>query len=324
MQLFQLCDIKFTSFLRRSILPSPVFLFFFAHVSCSHYMTEVDVWVRENQSRKFYHTCTTLQSFIFDYSRNCELLEAMGDYESDSEPPSSGDLFITDAMNSSNDGRHDSRRKESNNLTAYTTAEKLVTAFEYDDGDDDDVESVSSWPLGSVSGSEVSPETADFPQSNNAKSRSSTRQQRTQSRRIRTYPTYITTPSPSRPRSRLAPIGANESSSSSRFYGQSAAISRTNHSTESNSATPSRQNSISQNPKRLAGISAGTAVTTDFSSTISTDSSQPVSSSENEHDDGNVFNDFEPRIVEASQADSSVLRALQEITGLVIIQSLKE
>ena len=104
MLLFQLCDIKFTSFLRRSILPSPVFLFFFAHSSCSHYMTEVDVWVRESQSRKFYHACTTLQSFIFDYSRNCELIEAIGDYESDSEPPSSGDLFITDAMNSSNDG----------------------------------------------------------------------------------------------------------------------------------------------------------------------------------------------------------------------------
>ena len=278
-------------------------------------MTEVDVWVRESQSRKFYHACTTLQSFIFVYSRNCELIEAMGDYESDSEPPSSGDLFITDAMNSSNDGRHDSRRKESSSLTAYTTAEKLVTAFDYDD-DDDDVESVSSWPLGSVSGSEVSPETADLQQSNNAKSRSSTRQQRTRSRRIRTYSTYTTTPSPSRARSRLAPIGANESSSSSRFYGQSAAISITNHSTESNSVTPSRQNSISQNPKRLAGISAGTAATTDFSSTT-TDSSQPVSSSENEHDDGNVFNDFEPRIVEASQADSSVLRALQEITGLV-------
>ena len=220
-------------------------------------------------------------------------------------------------MNSSNDGRHDSRRKESSSLTAYTTAEKLVTAFDYDDDDDDDdVESVSSWPLGSVSGSEVSPETADFQQSNNAKSWSSTRQQKTQSRRIRTYSTYTTTPSPSRARSRLAPIGANESSSSSRFYGQSAAISITNHSTESNSATPSRQNSISQNPKRLAGISAGTAATTDFSSTT-TDNSQPVSSSENEHDDENVFNDFEPRIVEASQADSSVLRALQEITGLV-------
>ena len=84
-------------------------------------------------------------------------------------------------------------------------------------------------------------------------------------------------------------------------------ISRTNHSTESNSATPSRQNSISQNLKGLAGILAGTAATTDFSSTTSTDSSQPVLSSENEYDDGNVFNDFEPCIVEASQADSSVL-----------------
>ena len=168
-----------------------------------------------------------------------------------------------------------------------------------------------------MSGSEVSPETADLQQSNNAKSRSSTRQQRTQSRRIRTYSTYTTTPSPSRARGRLAPIGANESSSSSRFYGQSAAISITNHSTESNSVTPSRQNSISQNPKRLAGISAGTAATTDFSIALLQIVHQPVSSSENEHDDGNVFNDFEPRIVEASQADSSVLRALQEITGLV-------
>ena len=94
-------------------------------------------------------------------------------------------------------------------------------------------------------------------------------------------------------------------------------ISHTNHSTESNLATPSRQNSISQNLKRLARILAGTAATTDFSSTTSTDSSQPVSSSENEHDDRNVFNDLEPCIVEASQADSSVLRALQEITDLV-------
>ena len=112
MQLFQLCDIKFISFLRHSILPSPVFLFFFADPLCSHYMTEIDVWVCESQSHKFLsciHACTTLQSFIFDYNRNCELIEAMGDYESDSKPPSSGDLFIADAMNSSNDGCHDSR-----------------------------------------------------------------------------------------------------------------------------------------------------------------------------------------------------------------------
>ena len=97
----------------------------------------------------------------------------MGDYESDSKPL--GDLFIANAMNSSSDGCHDSRRRESSSLTAYTTTEKLITAFEYDD-DDDDVESVSSWPLGSVSGSEVSPKTAGLPQSNNTKSRSSTRQ----------------------------------------------------------------------------------------------------------------------------------------------------
>ena len=87
-------------------------------------------------------------------------------------------------MNSSNDVRHDIRRRESNSLTANTTTVKLVAAFEYDD-DDDDVESLSSWPLRSASGSEVSPKTADLPQSNNAKRQSSTRQQMTQSRRIR-------------------------------------------------------------------------------------------------------------------------------------------
>ena len=119
-------------------------------------------------------------------------------------------------------------------------------------------------------------------------------------------PRILPLPSPSRPRSRLAPRGANELSSS-QLYGQFAVIFHTNHSIESNPATPSRQNSISQNLKWLARILAATAATTDFSNTTTTDSSQPVSSSENEHDNRNVFNDLEPCIVEASQADSSVL-----------------
>ena len=245
MQLFQLCDIKFTSFLRHSILPSPVFLFFLLIRCAAITWLKLMCGYAKVKVANFYHACmhacTTSQSFIFDYNRNCELIEAMGDYESDSKPPSSDNLIIADAMNSSNDGCHDSRWRESSSLTAYTTTEKLVTAFEYDDDDDDDdddVESVSSWPIGSVSGSEASPKIADLQQSNNAKCRSSTRQQRTQCCHIRTYSTYTTTPSPSRPRSRLAPRGANESLSSSRFYGQFAMISCTNHSTESNSATP--------------------------------------------------------------------------------------
>lgn len=174
--------------------------------------------------------------------------KAMDDYNSDTEPPSqlSQHLLIIDEVPpASNDGHHSDnlqrRARRSLATAGYTAAEKVAAELEFDD---DDVESVGSVDHGSLSDSEVPPETP-LPRTSNAASQSSTYRRWTPSPRVRTYSMSSVTPSPSR----LTPKGISESSSSTQHSGRWSRICR---STENTAATPHRQNSITQNPKRLA------------------------------------------------------------------------